>query len=399
VNYFLIERFLDGGGLRAFLGLNSILLFFFYIFLSTYGRGIRHSKNILLFIATSIYLLVVGLFSVVASRDIFYIVYELYPLIEACSYFLIGYYLVALGLKKELIISLFLFCLINVFFDIFITVYYYLNNLKFAYTVDVGVLVNRIPDSLLPLYLAITLVMTNFFQNRYVKYLNRLLVVIILVLLLICFWRTLMISGFVVLTVFMLKNKDVSILRTIKLYFIPILLVISIVFIVVEKNTGLSTTSMIIERVTSAFDNNKSRSIEGRLLDAQSVMLQVAKNPVIGSGFGGLYEDQSGGKYYLGSTSNYLIRFIAHFGIPIFLLMIAIFAINYINSSKLKKYLELQKNYNSLNSRVLIQLSNYVSLAVLVILVGFPSVLHYPMLSIMFLIIGATVWDRFSYRR
>ena len=208
-----------------------------------------------------------------------------------------------------------------------------------------------------------------------------------------------MISGFVVLTVFMLKNKDVSILRTIKLYFIPILLVISIVFIVVEKNTGLSTTSMIIERVTSAFDNNKSRSIEGRLLDAQSVMLQVAKNPVIGSGFGGLYEDQSGGKYYLGSTSNYLIRFIAHFGIPIFLLMIAIFAINYINSSKLKKYLELQKNYNSLNSRVLIQLSNYVSLAVLVILVGFPSVLHYPMLSIMFLIIGATVWDRFSYRR
>jgi O-antigen ligase len=395
---YLITKFMDGGDIRAMLGLSSACLFFVYIFLRAYGKKIKYPKNTYLFILSFLYLLFVALFSIYLDRDIYYIVYELYPLVEGFLFFMIGYYLVAIGLKKEMIASLLFFCVVNSFFDLFITLYYYMHNLNFAYTVDVGgILVNRIPDSMLPIYLAVGLVMLKYYNYGPLKIVTRLLVIVSLILLLISFWRTLMISGFVVLLVYIFKHRNHLTIKKSILYIFSILLALLIVSRIVETNMDISIESAISERVSSAFDENKSQSLGNRIEDNKVVLLQILKNPIVGHGFGSLYGDLSGSQYYLADTSNFLLRIPAHFGLLVTSIIFSGFYFFYRNIRRFSRYIVLKDDAETVFSLALLQSLNYVFLAVVIILIAFPSVLHYPLLAILCMLIGAIVRDKASY--
>jgi|APSaa5957512535_1039671.scaffolds.fasta_scaffold04699_3 hypothetical protein len=396
---YLMVKFLDGGNIRALFGLASACSFFILIFFHTYRKKITFSKNVYLFIFVFLYLWLVALLSAFLGRDFFYIAYELYPMLEGLLFFMIGYYLVAIGFKKEMMASLLLFCAVNVFFDLFITLYYYAFNFNFAYVVDVGgILVNRIPDSMLPVYLAISLVMSKYYNYGQLKYIAHLLVVVTLILLLISFWRTLMISGFIVLLFYIYKHKKYFLTKKSILYLFLLTLSILPVSIIVEGSTGMSIELLSSERMSSAFDENKSRSIGSRILDSKVVLLQILQSPIIGNGFGGLYSDLSGSHYYLSSTSNYLLRLIAHFGLLVSSIMF--FGVYYFfrNMQKFSRHLTLKNNIEGASSLALLQLLNYVSLSTGIILIAFPSVLHYPLLLILFMLFGAVVQDKKNYK-
>ena len=108
IYYFLIKRFLDGGGVRSILGLISVIMFFLY-FLKHFRKIQIYKKDALLFYTIFLIIFLYICFSILFGRDLFYIIYESFPLIESLLFLLIGYCFVSINKQKNLFILYILF--------------------------------------------------------------------------------------------------------------------------------------------------------------------------------------------------------------------------------------------------------------------------------------------------
>jgi hypothetical protein len=138
------------------------------------------------------------------------------------------------------------------------------------------------------------------------------------------------------------------------------------------KGGGISILGLVAERMVSAFDVKSSHTISARMENNADMVTAVGRSPLVGYGFGANIRADDGVRFFVSDTSNYYLRLLLFFGLPGFFVCVwwAISYLRFVHGS--------MRRLEDPMARALLSSSILAITAIGLIMLAFPSFVHYP---------------------
>lgn len=380
INTYLIGQFQTGGLVRVTFGIVSLALFGLFALYEMFNKNkfdYLYKRN---FISISMLsLLIINclvLISSINTKNYLIAGTDFFPIfILTLSYFV---FLIILSYEnnfKLLYYSLIFWALIIVLFDSAHYIISFLLNYSYArmHVVD-DYSFNRLPDLS---YAVLMSLIVPFVLSK--KIINLILVIQLIILSsfisIISLWKTLMLSGIIMLLfgilLFTKKIKDLNW----KIIVIIVTLSATTLLTLINTIDRENFSNVFEERILVAADISEvqSRTYSTRIEDWLDTINIFKENFILGAGFGDFQLSQTNSQnFYLADTSNYFARLLGYFGIfgLIYPLMLCYLFFKSIN---LLKYLDEEDIKKKVIYSIIIS-----SAAIIPILIAFPSLVYFP---------------------